>query len=53
MTKKTDLIERQKAPLKNPSDISPDSVKDISGALNALLATYLSFTSRRRTFIGT
>lgn len=38
MTSKTELITRQKAPLTTPSDIEPESVKDISGALNALLA---------------
>jgi starvation-inducible DNA-binding protein len=38
MTSKTELITRQKAPLTTPSDIKPESVKDISGALNALLA---------------
>jgi starvation-inducible DNA-binding protein len=38
MTSKTELITRQKAPLTTPSDIDPASVKDISGALNALLA---------------
>jgi starvation-inducible DNA-binding protein len=38
MTSKTELITRQKAPLTTPSDIAPESVKDISGALNALLA---------------
>ncbi len=38
MTSKTELITRQKAPLTTPSDIDRESVKDISGALNALLA---------------
>jgi starvation-inducible DNA-binding protein len=38
MTSKTELITRQKAPLTTSSDIDPASVKDISGALNALLA---------------
>jgi starvation-inducible DNA-binding protein len=38
MTSKTELITRQKAPLITPSDIDRESVKDISGALNALLA---------------
>jgi starvation-inducible DNA-binding protein len=38
MTSKTELITRLKAPLLTPSDIGPESVKNISGALNALLA---------------
>lgn len=38
MTSRTELITRQKAPLLTPSDIDPESVKNISGALNALLA---------------
>jgi starvation-inducible DNA-binding protein len=36
------LVERQKAPLNTPSDIDPKAVKDISGALNALLADVFS-----------
>jgi starvation-inducible DNA-binding protein len=38
MISKTELITRQKAPLTTSSDIDPSSVKNISGALNALLA---------------
>ena len=42
---KTELKERRKSPMATPSDIRPDAVKDITGALNALLAdvfaTYL------------
>src|ERR1700742_1470572 len=38
MTSKTDLIARQKSPLSTPSDLDPESVKEITGALNALLA---------------
>lgn len=33
-----ELIKRQKAPLATPSDIEPNDVEDITGALNALLA---------------
>jgi starvation-inducible DNA-binding protein len=35
---KNEIVERQKAPLRTPSDIDPRAVKEISGALNALLA---------------
>jgi starvation-inducible DNA-binding protein len=38
MTSKSELITRQKAPLTTPSDIDSEFVKNISGALNALLA---------------
>ena len=38
MSTKTELMDRQKAPLNNPSDIDPASREDISCALNALLA---------------
>jgi starvation-inducible DNA-binding protein len=38
MTSKAQLVDRRKAPLNNPSDIDPKAVKDITGALNALLA---------------
>ena len=38
MTSTTELIARQKSPLTTPSDIDLGSVKNITGALNALLA---------------
>ena len=38
MTIKKDLEARRAAPLKTPSDIAPEAVKEISGALNVLLA---------------
>jgi starvation-inducible DNA-binding protein len=38
MTSRTELVTRQKAPLRTPSDIAPQAVKDITGGLNALLA---------------
>ena len=49
-SKKTDLIKRQKAPLNNPSDIDAKSVKDISGALNALLADTFSLYLKTKNF---
>ena len=42
MAKKSELIARQKSPLATPSDISPKAVKDITGALNTLLADVFS-----------
>ena len=50
MSKKTDLIKRQKAPLATPSDIGAKSVKDISGALNALLADVFSLYLKTKNF---
>jgi starvation-inducible DNA-binding protein len=38
MASTSELIARRAAPLATPSDIDPKAVKDISGALNALLA---------------
>jgi starvation-inducible DNA-binding protein len=38
MSKRTKEIAKQKSPLATPSDIDEPSVKEISGALNALLA---------------
>ena len=38
MTSKNDMRTRRNAPLRTPSDILPESVKEISGALNKLLA---------------
>ena len=50
MSKKTDLIKRQKSPLATPSDIGAKSVKDISGALNALLADVFSLYLKTKNF---
>jgi len=38
MSSTSELVGRQKAPLATPSDIAPQAVTDITGALNALLA---------------
>jgi starvation-inducible DNA-binding protein len=50
MPKKAELIERQKSPLATPSDIDPKSVKDISGALNALLADVFCLYLKTKNF---
>jgi starvation-inducible DNA-binding protein len=50
MAKKTELIKRQKAPLATPSDIDAKSVKDITGALNALLADAFSLYLKTKNF---
>jgi hypothetical protein len=38
LSTKNEIVEPQKAPLRTSSDIDPQAVKEISGALNALLA---------------
>src|SRR6266576_2400908 len=50
MPSRTELVERQKAPLANPSDIEPKAVKEISGALNALLADVFSLYLKTKNF---
>jgi starvation-inducible DNA-binding protein len=43
-------IARQKAPLTTSSDIEPKAVKDITGALNALLADVFSLYLKTKNF---
>jgi starvation-inducible DNA-binding protein len=50
MDKKEDLVALQKAPLKTPSDIAPKAVKDITGALNALLADVFALYLKTKSF---
>jgi starvation-inducible DNA-binding protein len=50
MPSRTELVERQKAPLANPSDIEPKAVKEISGALNALLADVFGLYLKTKNF---
>lgn len=45
-----ELVERQKAPLKTPSDIEPKFVKDLTGALNALLADVFTLYLKTKNF---
>lgn len=45
-----ELVERQKSPLRTPSDISPEYVKDLSGALNALLADVFALYLKTKNF---
>jgi starvation-inducible DNA-binding protein len=46
----SDLVARQKAPLNVPSDIEPKFVKDITGALNALLADVFALYLKTKNF---
>jgi len=50
MPKKDELIAREKAPLNTPSDIAPKAVKDITGALNALLADVFALYLKTKNF---
>jgi starvation-inducible DNA-binding protein len=50
MATKHDLIERQKAPLSTPSDLDAKAVKDITGALNALLADVFALYLKTKNF---
>jgi len=45
-----ELVERQKAPLATPTDLEGKSVKDISGALNALLADVFGLYVKTKNF---
>jgi starvation-inducible DNA-binding protein len=47
---KTEVKERRKSPLATPSDIRPDAVKDITGALNALLADVFALYLKTKNF---
>src|SRR6202789_2525435 len=50
MTSMTDLLARREAPRKTPSDIELEAVKDITGALNALLADTFSLYLKTKNF---
>jgi starvation-inducible DNA-binding protein len=50
MTTAKDLVARQTAPLNTPSDLDPEAVKDITGALNALLADVFALYLKTKNF---
>ncbi|HEX3985861.1 MAG TPA: DNA starvation/stationary phase protection protein [Acidobacteriaceae bacterium] len=50
MSNNTDAHARRKAPLTAPSDLSPESVKEITGALNALLADVFALYLKTKNF---
>lgn len=50
MTERSELIKRQIAPLATPSDIDPQAVQDITGALNALLADVFALYLKTKNF---
>ena len=50
MTSQNDLQARRIAPLKTPSDILPESVKEIAGGLNKLLADVFALYLKTKNF---
>src|SRR5579863_8538128 len=50
MANRADAKERRKAPMATPSDIKPGAVKNISGALNALLADVFALYLKTKNF---
>jgi starvation-inducible DNA-binding protein len=50
MAQTKELVERQKSPLTTPSDIDRESVKDITAALNALLADVFALYLKTKNF---
>ncbi len=50
MPKRSEVEKRQSAPLATPSDIDKKSVKDITGALNALLADVFALYIKTKNF---
>jgi starvation-inducible DNA-binding protein len=50
MPRTNELVERQRAPLTTPSDIEPEAVRDITEALNALLADVFTLYFKTKNF---
>jgi starvation-inducible DNA-binding protein len=50
MTSRIDVEARREAPLRTPSDILPEAIKEISGAMNALLADTFALYLKTKNF---
>ncbi|NYF87960.1 DNA starvation/stationary phase protection protein [Tunturiibacter empetritectus] len=50
MASKAEVVERRKAPLATPSGLDPESVKEITGALNLLLADVFTLYLKTKNF---
>ena len=50
MSNRNKIAERRKSPLHTPSDIGPQRVKEIAGALNALLADVFTLYLKTKNF---
>jgi starvation-inducible DNA-binding protein len=48
--KKEELKERQRAPLSTPTDLTADATRDVSGALNAILADVFALYLKTKNF---
>ena len=48
--RKTELLHRREAPLETPTDLAPKATKDISGAMNAILADVFALYSQNEEF---
>ncbi len=52
MSSMTDVAARRKAPLATPTDLKSNAVRDLSGALNALVADTLALYLKTKNFHG-
>ena len=50
MTKTDDVKERRQAPLRTPSDLGANTIRDLTGALNALLADVFALYLKTKNF---
>ena len=48
--KQQDLRERQRSPLATPTDLAPAAVRDVSGAMNAILADVFALYLKTKNF---
>jgi starvation-inducible DNA-binding protein len=50
MASNSEFVGRRKAALTTPSDIAPEAVRDLTGALNALLADVFTLYLKTKNF---
>src|SRR5215469_12488190 len=48
--KTNELKQRQRAPVETPTDLSPEATRDISGAMNAILADAFALYLKTKNF---
>ena len=49
-SRKVELLHRREAPLRTPTDLTPEATKDISGAMNAILADVFALYVKTKSF---
>jgi len=49
-SRKAELLHRREAPLETPTDLAPEATKDISGAMNAILADVFALYVKTKNF---